>query len=182
MTAKKLVIIFLSISSITFSDIAIDLINSAGWCATDVGTGQYTVQLVANNDGAATIVDPDTLLGEGDTLLASYTSAVGWAGTFSSQGVGTYSTPSSGNVVIRIFDLGAGNGDTGSQWEVAAAAFTEYDSLNPGTIYSTEGLVSSPFTLGTSGTAVNVIPEPATIGLLGIAGAGLYAARRKTVA
>ena len=76
----------------------------------------------------------------------------------------------------------AGNGAVGSQWEVAASAFTEYDSLNPGTIYSTDGLVSSPFTLGASGTAVNVIPEPATIGLLGIAGAGLYAARRKTVA
>jgi hypothetical protein len=84
--------------------------------------------------------------------------------------------------VIRIFDLGADNGDTGSQWEVAAADFTEYNALTPSTIYTTEGLVSSPFTLGTSGTAVNVIPEPATIGLLGIAGAGLYAARRKTVA
>ena len=183
MTARKLVFIFLSISSITFGDVAIDLVNSAGYSATDLyGREQYIVQLVANDGGAATTVYASNLLGAGDTLLTSYTTAVGFAGTFGSQGVGTYSTPSSGNVVIRIFNLGAGAGSVGSQWEVASYAFTEHDSHNPGTIYSTDGIVSSPFTLGTSGTAVNVIPEPATIGLLGIAGAGLYAARRKTVA
>ena len=170
-------------SLISNSDIAIDLANSAGYSATDDGTGQYYIMLVANDSGAATFVDLN-FLGAGDYLLASYTTQAGLAGTFGSQGVGTYATPGSGNVIIRIFDLGAADGDVGSAWEIgnASVGFTEYDSLNPGTIYSTDGLVSSPFTLGTSGTAVNVIPEPATIGLLGIAGAGLYAARRKTVA
>ena len=43
---------------------------------------------------------------------------------------------------------------------VASYAFTEYDSYNPGTIYSTEGLVSSPFTLGTSGSAAQVVAGP----------------------
>ena len=182
---KSIIAMFVAfaVATVASADIAINLVNNAGYSATDLtGTAQYTVQLVANDGGAATTVDASNLLGAGDTLLTSYTTAVGFAGTFGSQGVGTYSTPSSGNVVIRIFDLGAGNGAVGSQWEVAASAFTEYDSLNPGTNYSTDGIVSSPFTLGTSGTAVNVIPEPATIGLLGIAGAGLYAARRKTVA
>ena len=181
---KSIIAMFVAfaVATVASADIAIDLVNSAGYSATDDGTGQYTVQLVANDNGTAAEVDAATLLGAGDTLLASYTTAVGFAGTFSSQGVGTYSTPGAGNVVIRIFDLGAVNGDVGSAWEVADFAFTEYDSLNPATIYSTDGLVNTPFTLGTSGTAVNVIPEPATIGLLGVAGAGLYAARRKTAA
>ena len=181
---KSIIAMFvaLAVASVASADIAIDLVNSAGYGATADGSNQYVVQLVANNAGAATTVDASNLLGTGDNLLTSFTTDAAGYGTFASQGIGEYATPASGNVVIRIFDLGAGNGDVGSQWEVAAAAFTEYNSLTPSTIYTTEGLVSSPFTLGTSGTAVNVIPEPATIGLLGIAGAGLYAARRKTVA
>jgi hypothetical protein len=133
---KSIIAMFVAfaVATVASADIAIDLVNSAGFSATDDGSGQYTVQLVANDGGAATTVDASNLLGAGDTLLTSYTTAVGFAGTFGSQGVGTYSTPSSGNVVIRIFDLGAGNGAVGSQWEVAASAFTEYDSLNPGTI------------------------------------------------
>ena len=181
---KSVITLFvaLTVATVATADIAIDLVNSAGFSATDDGTGQYLVQLVANDSGAATSVDAGTLLGAGDSLLTSYTTAAGFAGTFGSQGVGEYATPVSGDVVIRIFDLGAGAGDVGSQWTVASAAFTEYNSLTPSTIYSTDGLVDSPFTLGASGTAVNVIPEPATIGLLGIAGAGLYAARRKNIA
>ena len=183
---KSIIAMFVAfaVATVASADIAINLVNNAGYSATDDGSGQYVVQLVQNDLGTAATVDESNLLNAGDTLLATYTSAAGFAGTFGSQGVGTYATPGSGNVIIRIFDLGAANGDVGSAWEIgnASAGFIEYDSLNPGTIYSTDGLVSSPFTLGTSGTAVNVIPEPATIGLLGIAGAGLYAARRKTVA
>ena len=145
---KSIIAMFVAfaVATVASADIAINLVNNAGYSATDDGSGQYVVQLVQNDLGTAATVDESNLLNAGDTLLATYTSAAGFAGTFGSQGVGTYSTPSSGNVVIRIFDLGAGNG-IGSQWE-AASAFTEYDSLNPGTIYSTDGLVSSPFTLG----------------------------------
>ena len=139
-------------SLISNSDIAIDFVNNAGYSATDDGTGQYIVMLVANEAGAATQTDLN-LLAPGDILLASYTTQAGFAGTFASQGVGIYSTPSSGNIVIRIFELG--DYCFGSQWEVAASAFTEYDPLNPATIYSTDGLVSSPFTLGTSGVTID---------------------------
>ena len=182
---KSIIAMFVAfaVATVASADIAIDLVNSAGYSATDDGTGTYIVQLVANDGGAATQVDVSNLLGVGDNLFTGFTTQAGFAGTFGSQGVGVYSTPTSGNVVIRIFDSSAVDvGDFGSQWVVAASAFTEYDSLNPATIYSTDGLVNTPFTLGTSGTAVNVIPEPATIGLLGVAGAGLYAARRKTAA
>ena len=57
-----------------------------------------------------------------------------------------------------------------------------YNAQDISTIYTVNGVIDSGFTLGSSGTAVSVIPEPATIGLLGIAGAGLYAARRKNIA
>ena len=105
---KSIIAMFVAfaVATVASADIAIDLVNSAGYSATDDGTGQYTVQLVANDNGTSTSVDAATLLGAGDTLLASYTTTAGFAGTFGSQGVGTYSTPSSGNIVIRIFDLG----------------------------------------------------------------------------
>ena len=58
-----------------------------------------------------------------------------------------------------------------------------YDASAPGTIYqgNLTGAANNTFVdIATAGTTV--IPEPATIGLLGIAGAGLFAARRKTQA
>ena len=144
---KSIIAMFVAfaVATVASADIAIDLVNSAGYSATDDGTGTYIVQLVANDAGAATQVDVSNLLGGGDNLFTSFTTAAGFAGTFGSQGVGTYATPGSGNVIIRIFDLGAANGDVGSAWEIgnASAGFIEYDSLNPGTIYSTDGLVSA---------------------------------------
>ena len=183
---KSIIAMFVAfaVATVASADIAINLVNNAGYSATDDGSGQYVVQLVQNDLGTAATVDESNLLNAGDTLLTSYTSAAGFAELLVLKVLVHMLHQDQVTSIIRIFDLGAGNGDVGSAWEIgnASAGFIEYDSLNPGTIYSTDGIVSSPFTLGASGTAVNVIPEPATIGLLGIAGAGLYAARRKTVA
>ena len=165
--------------------VGVDFANDGGYAASFAG--EYVVSLVHNGSDAATQVELN-LLGTGDSFLsdaslgtAQYTSAPGFAGSFSSQGVWESDVADSGEIVIRIIETGFGVGSVGSQWVVASASFTEYDSLVASTIYSSN-VADGGFTLGTSGEAFTVVPEPATIGLLGIAGAGLYAARRKTVA
>lgn len=180
MKSKIALFAALAVASVATADFAVNLVNDAGYsAAADAGSAQYLVQLIQNDGSAATSVDAGSLLGSGDNLVYSFTTGVGFAGTFN-EGVQTSDVGTSGEIVVRIFESGASVGSVGSQWTVATGTFNVYDSLAPATVYDANGLVDSPFTLGTSGTAVTVIPEPATIGLLGIAGAGLFAARRKT--
>ena len=108
-------------------------------------------------------IDP-SFLGSNNTILydlstddlgpAQYITQNGFAGTFSSRGRWLVDIPNSGEIVIRIEDYPFENGSSGSQWTIATAPFTPFDSLNPSTVYSTDGLVSSPFTLGSSGTSI----------------------------
>ena len=184
---KSVIALFaaLAVASVATADFAVELTNDAGYEATFPQT-QYTVQIIQNDGTAATSVDAGSLLGSGDNLVTSFTTGVGYAGTFGSasgQGqVVTSSAGTAGEIVVRLFELGAGVGAVGSQWTIASGTFDVYNAQDISTIYTVNGVIDSGFTLGSSGTAVSVIPEPATIGLLGIAGAGLYAARRKNIA
>ena len=181
MKSKITLFAALAFASVATADFAVELANSAGYGATADATTQYTVQLIQNDGTAATTVEASNLLGAGDNEVFQFDTGAGFAGTFN-EGVKTSSVGTSGEITIRIFDLNPTAGSVGSQWTVASGTFEVYNATVPSTIYSVNGLIDSPFTLGTSGTAVTVIPEPATLGLLGIAGAGLYAARRKTAA
>ena len=158
---------------ISNSDIAIDFVNNAGYEASL--TGEYTFQLLHNDSGMTGYMGYGNLLGTGDTLLTSITTTEGYAGTFSSQGVGIYSTPNYGVVYIRVYQTGDyGNLLSGPlpTWVVASSAFTEYDSLNPATIYSTDGIIPS-------GWVYSVVPEPSTVLLISTSTLALIAYRRK---
>lgn len=81
-----------------------------------------------------------------------------------------------GSVVIRVFaDSSAAQGSSYYQSDIYVAADTVLG--NPPGPPTDEFDFAAVDGLVANGT---VIPEPATIGLLGIAGAGLFAARRKT--
>ena len=163
-------------STATADIVAVDFVNLSGYEGTFAG--DYTIQLVHNASDAATEVEVN-LLGSGDAQLAIVNSDSPNAATFSSQGVVQSDIANSGEIVIRVIEQGYTVGSVGSQWVVASSAFTVYDSLSPGTIYSTEGDIPGGFTIGVDGEQFTVVPEPATIGLMGIAGLGLFAARRK---
>jgi len=155
---KIFIVLTICLSSLVSNGvIAIHFENSSGYDGNADPEAQFIVQLVHNGSGISTNVDSATLLASGDTLIYTHTTATGDAGTFDSQGVIEFDPPTnSGVIFIRIFPLNDTNGDFGSAWVVASSPFTEYDSVTPGTVYSTGGVVDSPFFLGTSGTPVGM--------------------------
>lgn len=153
--------------------------------STVLGAGNL-VQLVwsASNTGYQSDNLDLSLANSGETILATTTTVFG--GNFNAGGA-VYADSDVGGVDInsgyffaRVFDSAAPvAGASFLEMGIQGSSLTEYDSLNANTAYtdSLHDLGGFP-AIDAQGTTV--IPEPATIGLLGIAGAGLYAARRKT--
>ena len=137
--------------------------------------------------GANGIADGDVGIGGtaggDDVVLESWTFS-NTGGSLQEQFVGfTYSHQSAfqtgGQLFGRVFE----NGGAGANTFYFNSAIVVANDLNPaGTPSPTPDTVNvSPGAFSPVATG-QVIPEPATIGLLGIAGAGLFAARRKTQA
>jgi len=154
--------------------------------STVLGAGNL-VQLVwsASNAGYQSDDLGLSLVGAGETILATATTTFG--GNFNA-GSGVYGDSDVGGADIntgyffaRVFDSATPVADAYFlEMGIEGSSLTEYSNLDAGSVYS-DSLNDIGFTaIDAQGT--RVIPEPATIGLLGIAGAGLYAARRKTYA
>ena len=162
---KRFIISIICLNNlISNGSIAIDFANTSGYDGNLDSTAQYVVQLVHNNSGIPTDIDWSTLRAPGDTIIYTYITLIGAYGTFASQGSIEFEAPPSGVVFIRILRLNSSAGDFGSAWIVASYPYTEYDPLNPSTIYTTDGIVNSPFYLGTSGTSIGNLggqhPDP----------------------
>ena len=154
--------------------------------STVLGAGNL-VQLVwsASNAGYQSDNLGLSLVGAGETILATATTTFG--GNFNA-GSGVYGDSDVGGADIntgyffaRVFDSATPVANAYFlEMGIEGSSLTEYSNLDAGSVYS-DSLNDIGFTaIDAQGT--RVIPEPATIGLLGIAGAGLYAARRKTYA
>ena len=87
----------------------------------------------------------------------------------------------SGFFFLRAFESATGaNGESFSDFAAVDSSAWVYNAIDTGTIYQ------GNLTGGTGGTFVDIasagttiVPEPATIGLMGIAGLGLFASRKK---
>ncbi len=180
-----------TVAGVATADIAVDFQNNGG-AYTDSGlyNEAYTVQLVWNATGIQTQVGTD-LLGAGDVVLATANTTAGFAGTFNLGSIVKGDADVGGNVLagylsVRVFDDAQTSvGEFGALYALDDdGALTEFDSLVASTTYVTDPLSGGPLVGGAMPTAagagaVEVIPEPATLGLMGIAGLGMFLARKK---
>lgn len=183
-----------SIAGIAVADINVDLSNGGSVFTTGGGTvfEDVKVQLVYNADAFSLSVDVSGS-NSGDNILAEFDTTPGFAGTWSDLGnqggvfnLGTQA----GYLAVRVFnadDMGIGAGYFQYNLDTDGTLAT-YNAQDLATAYYTDTLVVAPgaeeakITGGDFSAANGVItgiPEPATLGLMGIAGMGLFLARRK---
>jgi hypothetical protein len=187
----------LAVAGIAGADLAVlfqstgNTIMKEGFTFPATGPGQVLdagalVQLIwkADNVGYQTddLLDPISLLNQGEFLLASG-ATTGGAGNFSlgqaikgNADVGNADILS-GHFYVRIFDSAAPTvGSYFLEYGIRNPTLTQYDPQTASTIYSLSGGVTSTIT----DQNTTVIPEPGTIGMMGLAGIGMYLARKKS--
>jgi len=181
-------------AGVAFADLAVSF-NNGNVGVTVTGTGDFItagslVQLIWSPTGITTTtpggydIAGGTLLPGEQLLVAALTSnGFGfWAptsGLYTDATVG--GTIQDGYFFTRVFQNSGAAGEVFSDLNQVAAADYIYDSLTPSTTYSANGTGLAPgssVNLSAPGTFVQV-PEPATVGLLGLSGVGLFLARRK---
>lgn len=179
----------LAVAGAAVADIAVEFKNSGGLQYNGGGfiAGEVRTQVIWTDNA---IIDTTVLaagaLNAGEQLVydavqllsADNTAAAGFAGFFN-MGVLVDDTAgiNSGKLILRAFDLdNSGLNSFHGQWNIDVdGTLTDYDSFNTATIYTTNDLIGGQ----QINNGVQVIPEPATIGLMGIAGLGMFLARRK---
>jgi len=132
--------------------------------------------------GAQNWLEPgEKLLWEGAAPLGGGRITTPVADVYTDSDVGGVNV-NAGYFYARIFQTdkaSIGNGTYFVEIGIQGPALTEFDSLVPSSTYAAS--VGLAYASGTSITVQDsqVIPEPATIGLMGIAGLGMFLARRK---
>ena len=192
---KKLLIIMLAVASVASADIFVNVFTDYGFEANDGGVAlnsDESARIDLLYVGANGAIDAVTGAGGGafgdDVLLGTF-NFTNNGGTFDADAYFTSGEIQSAdssvtgasdyNVFGRIYQSSSAAVNTW-YYEGSIAATPNV------TLGTTPAPISTGYQIDVGGTATafnqQVIPEPATIGLLGIAGAGLFAARRKTQA
>jgi hypothetical protein len=166
-------------------------IASGGTTSGDAVAAGSLMQLVWSQAGVTTSSGNQYDVGQGKALTGEFIlDEQTTINTFGFYGPNTanYVDADVGNVDInagffflRAFESAAGSaGESFRDFAAVDSSAWVLVASDPGTVYQgnlTGGTPGSFVDIAAAGTTV--IPEPATIGLLGIAGAGLYVARRK---
>lgn len=134
------------------------------------GGGDGLDYINGNQINVAGFTGNDTLLGLISTVVTGSGSDFSdWAGTIN----GDITAPNAADTWIRV--MGVQNGDWVYEQAISFADLDPTDPLQlPEAIFFDNGGAG-----GTADGSVTVIPEPATIGLMGIAGLGMFLARKK---
>tara|TARA_E500000178_G_C17016809_1_gene753418 strand:+ start:682 stop:1275 length:594 start_codon:yes stop_codon:yes gene_type:complete len=197
MNKTNVIIALVAIASIATADISVETLSNVGLLkagetapsGTTVLDSGVLVQLVwtASSDGYQSGGLEADLANDGEIILTSGAADQSWGrfnfggALYTDSDVGGADV-NSGYFFARVFDsaapaVGASFVEFGRQ----GPALSEFDAQNAATAYTGNmNDLGNWAAIDSQGTTV--IPEPATIGLLGIASAGLFAARRKTQA
>jgi hypothetical protein len=188
------VLMVVAVAGVASADLAVNAKNQTPLVRegfTEVGPGQGLeagayVQLLwsADNTGYQSDDLNDSLLNAGEYLLREgYAGNVGLFNltsdpAFTSADVGGADI-NAGYFYARVFERGTvAPGDFFLEMGITGPTLTAYDPLVPTSTYSFNmGADLTEVWIDAQGTTV--VPEPATIGLMGIAGLGLVLARRK---
>jgi hypothetical protein len=194
---KKVLIAAVAVMAVgaVVADISIDWKSGTGGAVIDAGgaypAGPYlgegaVVQLIWSTTPAVTAGGAYPVLGGAllaDEVQLDISATVGGfgqgfagGGIYGNADVGGLDV-NSGYFYTRIHQRQGQSGDFFLDIPGASPVLTEYNPQDTGSVYS-DDVLAGLFNIDGNGTTV--IPEPATIGLMGIAGLGMYLARRKT--
>jgi len=140
------------------------------------------IQLMWSATGAITTPGEYALLEPGEYALdtqvnGGYGLWAGFGGIYTSADVGGADI-NVGFFFTRVYEATGAGGEMFVDVALGDAADFVYSATDPLTTFTDNGLGGAPAWIDQNGTTV-VIPEPATLGLMGIAGLGMFLARRK---
>ncbi len=181
---KKIAIIAVAamVTGIASADLAVAWKNTAGAVTAPSGGSSYlvgsTVQLLWSAAGAVTTAgsynNVNGALLAGEQLLDSTISGVNSSWNLPGETfAGDYS---GGAFFTRFFQSDGAGGEFFLDVEMADGADWVFNSKDPTTTYKTDVVAG---VLNINQNATTVIPEPATLGLMGVAGLGMFLARKK---
>jgi len=192
---KKVIAVTMAvmIAGIAAADLSINWTSGTSGAVLDVGgvypAGPYltsgTAQLIWSTTpsvtaagsydlaGGATLVDEWMLA---SSTYGAYGQGFSGSGIFTDADVGGNDI-SAGYFYTRIFQGNAAGGEYFLDLAQYDPTLATYSATDPLTTYKTP-VLDAVYNVDANGTMV-AIPEPATIGLMGIAGLGMFLARRK---
>jgi hypothetical protein len=180
-------------AGVATADLAVDWANS-NMPVYDVGgtgsTGPFIegglIQLIWSSAGISTATAGGYAVNSGSLLAGEYlldSSVTGGYGLWSGQG-GIFDDATvagadinSGYFFTRIFEDTGAEGEWFVDVNLVDASVYVYDASAPNTTYSANAVGGVSVMIDQAGTYV--VPEPATIGLMGVAGIGMFLTRRK---
>ena len=176
--------------SVNFSNQAVGIASGGTTTGDAVAVGSL-MQLVWSAAGVTTSSGNSYDVGAGKALAGEYIlDAQLTINTFGFYGpnTGVYTSAdvggadiNSGYFFLRAFESATGaSGEAFADFAAVDSSAWVYNAVDTGTIYQDNLTGGTPGTfvdIASAGTTV--VPEPATIGLMGIAGLGLFASRKK---
>ncbi len=179
MKKSAMIAVAAMVAGVASADLSVSWISQTGAVEGTSGGNDFlvgsTIELIYSDAGVITVAGGYVLPEIGETVLATGVTGGNSLWNFANETfIGDYT---SGFFFTRVYE---NDGSAGEFFlDVAMAAGTDwvFDDQNPGTAYGSD-VVSGIQYIGANETKV-AVPEPATLGLMGIAGLGMFLARKK---